>query len=243
MLEDGSPRYGIRTTGLTAVAEAPTRVPATVEQTAEAAATLDAAELKMALQYRHALRRFTGDADVVAALRQAHPEEFSEAEKMAANRLDSPAIWMRGARKAYDESTIEEADKAGTMLAHIGGLFGSLGLSIAFLTIVVGLGFLDVPPVPSLVVIVGVLVVMNRLQRKLSRKFDPRGLPVRIFRDEAAVLWDDVVSATFLAVLRSKDVPVDIATSAALTRGWNHTRYVASMAQELRTNHADPART
>ena len=45
----------------------------------------------------------------------------------------------------------------------------------------------------------------------------------------------------FLAVLWSKEVPVDIASTAALSRGWNYTRYVARMAQDLHPNHAEPA--
>ena len=56
----------------------------------------------------------------------------------------------------------------------------------------------------------------------------------------AHVFWDDVVNATFLAVPQNKGAEVDLATAAALTRGWNHTRYVASVAQELRSNHPAP---
>ncbi|APX03887.1 hypothetical protein [Arthrobacter sp. QXT-31] len=33
----------------------------------------------------------------------------------------------------------------------------------------------------------------------------------------------------------------DIASTAALSRGWNYTRYVARMAQDLRTKHTEPA--
>ncbi|WP_427170702.1 hypothetical protein [Arthrobacter sp. 92] len=48
------------------------------------------------------------------------------------------------------------------------------------------------------------------------------------------------MNATFLAVLQNKGIVADIAAATALMRGWNHTRHVVSVAQELRSNHRQP---
>ena len=40
-----------------------------------------------------------------------------------------------------------------------------------------------------------------------------------------------------LCVPQNKGIAVDLATAAGLTRGWNHTLYVATFAPELRITH------
>lgn len=240
MLEDGSPRYGIRTTGLEAIAEAPARPQATVAQTADAAAQLDGAELKLAAQHRYILDRFRQDAEVISSLREAHPEELKLAEAAVEARLGSPRTWIFGARKAYIDTTIDDAEKSGTMVSQFTAMMTSLGISIGSLVILIGMMVNNVPPLPFLGVTLGLWLILIPVRRKLDRTADRSTLPHDVSKDEALAFWDDVVNATFLAVLQNKGVEVDLATSAALTRGWNHTRYVASVAQDLRSNHSAP---
>jgi hypothetical protein len=240
MLEDGSPRYGIRTTGLEE-AEAPARPLATVAQTAEAAAQLDGPELKLASQHRYVLDKFSQDAWAISALRQAHPEELKLAEAAVETRLGSPTIWIRGAKKAYVEATLDEAEKDGTLLSQLGNRLKSIGLSLGSLVIVIGMMVQQVPPPVFLGVNLALWLGLMPIRKKLGRASEHGTLPNNIGKDEARVFWDDVVNATFLVVLQNKGIQADQATAAALTRGWNHTQYVASVAQQLRTNHAGPA--
>jgi hypothetical protein len=237
MLEDGSPRYGIRTTGLEAVAEAQSRPLVTVAQTADAAAQLDGAELKIAAQHRYVLDRFKQDAGMISSLRDSHPEELKLAEAAVEARLGSPRTWIFGARKAYIDTTIDDAAKSGTMVSQFAAMMMSLGISIGSLVILIGMMVQSVPPLPFLGVTLGLWLILIPVRRKLDRTADRSTLPHDVSKDEALVFWDDVVNATFLAVLQNKGIAVDLATAAALTRGWNHTRYVASVAQELRTSH------
>jgi hypothetical protein len=239
MLEDGSPRYGIRTTGLEPVVEAPARPLATIAQTADAAAQLDAAELKLAAQHRYILDRFKQDAEVISSLREAHPEELKLAEAAVEARLGSPRKWIFEARKAYIDTTIDDAEKSGTIASQLAAMLMSVGLSVGSLVILVGMMIQNVPPLPFLGVTLVLWLILIPARKKLSR-MDPPSLPADVSKDEAQLFWDDVVNATFLSVLQNKGIAVDLATAAALTRGWNHTRYVASVAQELRTNHAQP---
>ncbi|TSE14994.1 hypothetical protein B1A87_002730 [Arthrobacter sp. KBS0703] len=241
MLADGSPRYGIRTTGLAqvSVATAPNLI--RVGQTADAAALLDAAELKLAVQHRFVLDKYNhADAEIISGLRADHPEELKEAEATVAKRLDSPAVWMRGAKTAYTEAVIEEAQMDGTLMRQLAASLMSIGLSVAMLVIVIGLAATKAPPLISLVIVLGIYLGTRPIQRKLGRTVDPGSLPTRIDREDARFLWDDVVNATLVAVLQSKDIPLDQGTVKAALRGWNHTRYVATVAQELRTNPAQP---
>lgn len=241
MLADGSPRYGIRTTGLAqmSVATAPSLI--RVGQTADAAALLDAAELKLAVQHRFVLDRYNhADAGIITGLRADYPAELKEAEAIVAKRLGSPAVWMRGAKTAYTESVIDEAQRDGTLMKQLVASLMSIGLTMAMLVIVIGLAVTKAPPVISLVIVVGLFLGTRPIQRKLGRTVDPGSLPTRIDREDARALWDDVVNATLVAVLKSRDIPLDQGTIKAALRGWNHTRYVATVAQELRTNPAQP---
>lgn len=240
MLEDGSPRYGIRTTGLDAVVEAPAKPLSTVSQTADAAATLDAAELKLAAQHRFVLDRFAGDAAVISSLREAHHEELKLAEAAVSTRLGSPAVWIRGAGRAYVESTLDDAEKSGSLLSQLSTMLMSIGLSVGMLIVLIGMMIQNVPPLPFVGVAAAMWLIVIPVRRKLDRKTERITLPYDLRRDEAHAFWDDVVNATFLTVLQNKGTAIDLATAAALTRGWNHTRYVASVAQELRTNHSAP---
>jgi hypothetical protein len=218
---------------------APTRSLATVEQTADAAAMLDGAELRLAAQHRYVLDRFKQDADVIASLREVHPEELKEAEAAVAKRLSSQTVWMRGARRAYVEATIDDAEKDGTMLSQLAAMLSSsacLWAASSFSSVMV----LEVPILPFLGISVALWLILRSIRRKLDRKTERTTLPTNIDKEDAQMFWDDVVNATLLTVLQNKAIPVDLATSAVLTRGWNHTRYVASVAQELRTNHAQP---
>lgn len=241
MLPDGSPRFGIRTIGLDTIAKAPAR-PAqiTVAQTADAASMLDAAELKLAAQHRYVLDRFKQDAEVISTLRETHPEELKLAEAAVAARLGSPKVWIRGAVGAYSSAVTDRAERDGSLFAYLVNLLMSLGLSLAVLVIVIGMMVLKVPPLPFLGVGLVLWLTVIPAKRKIERKLASSNLPTDVDRTEAQIFWDDVVNATFLAVLQNRDIAVDLATAAALTRGWNHTRYVASVAQELRTNHAQP---
>ncbi|QOT19348.1 hypothetical protein [Paenarthrobacter sp. YJN-5] len=240
MREDGSPRYGIRTTGLEAFAEAPARPLVTVAQTADAAAQLDGAELKLAAEHRYVLDLFKEDAEVISSLREAHAEELKLAEAAVEARLASPWTWMSAAKRSYIESTIDDAEKAGTMVSQLASLLMSMGISVGSLVIMIGMVILQVPPLPYLGVCLVMLLVLVPIRRKLDRATDRTTLPHDVSKDEAQVFWDDVVNATLLAVLQNKGVEVDLATAASLTRGWNHTRYVSTVAQELRSNHAAP---
>ncbi|GAA4034670.1 hypothetical protein GCM10023063_18530 [Arthrobacter methylotrophus] len=236
MLEDGSPRYGIRTTGLESVVT-PARPLATVAQTADAAAQLDGAELKLAAQHRYILDRFRQDAAVISSLREAHPEELKLAEAAVETRLGSPKVWIRGARKAYVETTVEDAEKTGTLGSLLVTMLMSLAISIGSLVIIIGMMVQQTPPLVFLGVNLALWLGLIPIRKKLERTAGHGTLPDNVSKDEARVFWDDVVNATFLAVLQNKGIAVDLATAAVLTRGWNHTRYVASVAQELRTNH------
>ncbi|ACL41970.1 hypothetical protein Achl_4019 (plasmid) [Pseudarthrobacter chlorophenolicus A6] len=241
MLADGSPRYGIRTTGLAqvSVATAPSLI--RVGQTADAAALLDAAELKLAVQHRFVLDKYNhADADIISGLRADHPEELEEAEAIVAKRLGSPVVWMRGAKTAYTEAVIEEAQMDGTLMRQLAASLMSIGLTVAMMVIVIGLAAMKAPPLISLVIVTGIYLGTRPIQRKLGRTVDPGNLPTRIDREDARLLWDDVVNATLVAILQSKDVPIDQGTVKAALRGWNHTRYVGTVAQDLRTNPAQP---
>lgn len=240
MLADGSPRYGIRTgTAPTHVATVPSLV--RVERTADAAALLDAAELKLAVQHRFVLDRVNhADAEIISGLRAGHPEELKEAEAIVAKRLGSPSVWMRGAKTAYTEAVIDEAQMDGTLVNQLVASLKSLGLAVVSLVIVVGLVVTEAPYLPSLAIIIGMVLAVLHIQRKLSRTIDPRCLPTRIDREDARSLWEDVVNATLVDLLQSKGIPLDQATMRVALRGWNHTRYVASVAQELRSNTAKP---
>lgn len=241
MLADGSPRYGIRTTGLvsTPVATVPSLI--RVGLTADAAALFDAAELKLAVQHRFVLDKVDqADAELIADLRASHPEELKEAEVVVAKRLGSPAVWMRGAKTAYTESVVEEARKDGTLIKQLASALMSLGLSVAMLVIIIGLAVMDAPPEVFMAVLVAMILGTRPIQKKLGRTINLGGIPTRIDREDARTLWDDVVNATLVAVLQNKDIPVDQASTKAALRGWNHTRYVGTIAQELRTNTAQP---
>lgn len=240
MLADGSPRYGIRTTGLgqASVSTVPNLI--RVGQTADAAALLDAAELKLAVQHRFVLDKFNfADAEIISGLRADHPEELKEAEAIVAKRLGSPSVWMRGAKTAYTEAVIEEAQMDGTLMRQLTASLMSIGLTMAMLVIVIGLAVMQAPPLTSLLIVLAIYLGTRPIQRKLGRTVDPGSLPTRIERDEARALWDDVVNATLVAVLQNKDIPLDQGSIKAALRGWNHTRYVATVAQELRTNPAE----
>lgn len=239
MLEDGSPRYGIRTTGLVAEGETPAITPAIVGRTAEEAATLDGAELKLAAQHRFVLDRFVNDAATISDLREAHPDELKEAEDTVAARLGSPAVWRVGARKAYARSVAEEADKDGTLPNLFAHTLMAIAIYLGAIVLAIGAASLEIPFTALFLVILGYWFLTAPLQRKIRRQALRKALPV-VEPEDARIFWDDVVNATLLSVLRSKGVHVDIATSAALMRGWNHTRYVATVAQELRINPARP---
>lgn len=241
ILADGSPRYGVRTTGLvqTPAAAAPNLI--RVGQTADAAALLDAAELKLAVQHRFVLDKFNhADAGIISGLRTDHPEDAKEAEGIVATRLGSPAAWMRGAKTAYTQAVIEEAQMDGTLVNQLAASLKSIGLTVAMLTVVFGLMATNAPPLLSLLIVIGLFLATRPLQRKLGRTVDPGNLPTRIDREDARLLWDDIVNATLVSVLQSKGVALDQGTLKAALRGWNHTRYVATVAQELRSNPAQP---
>jgi hypothetical protein len=57
-------------------------------------------------------------------------------------------------------------------------------------------------------------------------------------RKNGRTLWDDVVNSTLLTALQHTGA--DIATTAALSRRWNHVRYVASVPKDPRIINADP---
>lgn len=241
MLADGSPRYGIRTTGLSSIPVATVPSLMRVGQTADAAALLDAAELKLAVQHRFVLDKFNhADAEIISDLRGAHPEELKEAEAIVAERLGSPSVWMRGAKTAYIESVIEEAKADGTLVRQFASALMSLGLSVALLVIVIGLAVLDAPSSAFLAIVVAMSLGARPVQKKLGRTVNPGGVPTRVDREDARILWADIVNATLVSVMQNKGIPVDQATSKAALRGWNHTRYVGTVAQELRTNPAQP---
>lgn len=144
------PRYGVRTTGLE---QAPTVTDSHLvraEQTAEAAALLDAAELQLAVQHRFVLSRFNkADAEIIAELRVRHFSELQEAEAVVASRLASPAVWMRGATRAYSEAVLEPAEMDGTLVAKLVASLKSLMIVMAALAIVVGLMVTIAPAVPA----------------------------------------------------------------------------------------------
>lgn len=237
MMEDGSPRYGIRTTGLVAVSDAPPAL-ADIGQTADAAAMLDAAELKLASQHRYILDTFSQDAGVISSLREAHPEELKLAEAAVESRLGSPKKWAFGAQRAYIDTTVDEAEKAGTLARQLVTMLLSSGLAAAALILIVGMLVQNVPPLPFLAIVAGLWLLTWPVRRRTERDLDRVTLPHDLSAAEARTFYDDVVNATFLVVLQNKGIPVDIATAASLTRGWKHTSYVASVAQDLRTNHA-----
>lgn len=240
MLEDGSPRYGIRTTGLVAVAEAPALALTRIDQTADAAAMLDGAELKMAVQHRFVLDRFADDAATILSVLEARPDELKVAEEAVAKRFGSPATWMEGAATAYIRTTTEDAGRDGTAGTQLAAMLGSASIYFVGLVLVIGMAVLNVPFLPFMGITAVYWFVAAPFQRRLRRSVDRVALPTSVDREDAKALYDDVVNATLLTVLQHKDVDVDIAISKSLTRGWNHTRYVASVAQDLRTNHAHP---
>ncbi|MET4144202.1 hypothetical protein [Arthrobacter sp. UYCo732] len=241
MLADGSPRYGIRTTGLVPTPVAAVTGLVRVGQTADAAALLDAAELKLALQHRFVLDRVNhADAEIITHLRAEHPGELKEAESIVAERLGSPTVWMRGAKSAYAEARAEEAHNDGTLFRQLGAALKSLGLTVAMLVVIIGLTVVQAPPLTSLGIIVGMFLAARPIQKQVNRTINPGGISTRIDEEDAGILWDDVVNATLVSVLQNKDIPVDRASTTAALRGWNHTRYVGSVAQELRTNTAQP---
>ena len=98
----------------------------------------------------------------------------------------------------------------------------------------------EAPPLPSLAIVIGMILARRHIERKLSRTMDPGSLPTRTDREDARSLWEDLVNATLVAVLQRKGIPLDQATTKVALRGWNHTCYVTSIAQELRTDHAQP---
>ncbi|WP_104140036.1 hypothetical protein [Arthrobacter sp. ZGTC131] len=134
MLADGSPRYCIRTAG--AGPAHVTTIPSLVRvgQTADAAALLDAAELKLAVQHRFVLDRVNhADAEIISGLREDHPEQLKEAKAIVAKRLGSPSLWLRGAKTAYTEAVIDEAQMDGTLVNQLVASLKSIGPSAASL--------------------------------------------------------------------------------------------------------------
>lgn len=237
LLEDGSPRYGIRTAEYQeAPAAAAVRPDARVEQVAEAAALLDGAELRLAADHRHVLDRITGDAPLIQALREEYPEYLREAEAIVAERLGPPKAWAKDARTAFQKAVGEEAAMNGTLAARTPAMLGYLALQLGILTLIVGMAVNEVPLAYFLAIFVGLHFALRPTQRKLTRTV-MRGLPTRVGPEDARELWDAVVNATLLAVLAGKGITVDPATDRAARRGWNHLRYVASVAQDLRTNY------
>lgn len=241
LLEDGSPRYGVRTTGLeTAPAETAVKPEVRVGQTSEAAALLDGAELKLIADHSYVLDRITGDAPLIRALREEHPDSLKEAETIVASRLVSPKAWVAGARDAHREAVHEEAAMNGSLAAKTPAMLGYLAMQLGFLVVIIGMAINDVPILYLLAVYVGLRLASRSAQRKLARKA-MRGLPARVGPEDAQELWDSVVNTTLLAVLAVKGVTVDAATDRAARRGWNHMRYVASVSQDLRTNYGNSA--
>ncbi|NHW47325.1 hypothetical protein HAV21_10540 [Paenarthrobacter sp. MSM-2-10-13] len=120
------------------------------EQTAEAAALLDAAELQLAVQHRFVLSRFNkADAEIIAELRVRHFSELQEAEAVVASRLASPAVWMRGATRAYSEAVPEPAEMDVTLVEKLVASLKSLMIVMAALATVVGLVVTIAPAVPA----------------------------------------------------------------------------------------------
>lgn len=235
MLDDGSPRYGIRT-GEPAEATVPVSQGVDISRLLQAAAELDGAELKLAAQHRFVLDRFKGDAALIKALRKAFPVETKEAEAAVRGRLGSPDTWMRGARKAYNKAVSDEAERNGTLFGRGAAALASLGLSLVIMATLLGLIISRAPALPALMIVLALLAVTKPIQRRLRRTIDHGSLPARVSSDDGAAFWDDVVNATLLAVLANKGLIVDQATAAAAGRGWQHTLYASGLAQELRTN-------
>lgn len=146
---------------------------------------------------------------------------------------------MEGSRRAYFDGVNEDGERSGILFRQGIAAIGSLSITAALMAVIVGLALHEVPPLPSLAVIAAIIIGLNPVNRGLSRTIQRGTLPTRLHREDAQELWDDVVNATLLSVLEVKGIPVALATAKATGRGLNHTRYVASVAQELRTNHAD----
>jgi hypothetical protein len=225
MVADGSPSYGIRTTCLVSSPAAAVPSLIRVGQAADAAAMLYAADVKLALQYSVVLDKFNhSDAEIISDLRAAHPEELKEAEAIVAKRLVSPAVWMRCPKSAYTKAVVEDAETNGTLVRQMGAALTPLGLSVAMLVIVIGLAENNAPPLASVVIVLAMFIGAQPKQKKLSRTINPGGIPTRIEKGDARILWGDVVNATLVFALQNKGIPVDRASITASLRGWNHTR-------------------
>ena len=106
---------------------------------------------------------------MVTSLREAHPEELKLAEAAVEARLVSPRTWLLEARKAYIDTTVDDAEKSGTLLTQITALLMALGLSVGSLTIVIGMMIQHVPLLPFLGVNLALWLVLMPRPARSSR--------------------------------------------------------------------------
>lgn len=229
-LADGSPRYGHRTASAGAVQTMPPAAPLDV---AEGAAKLSLDAMAAAIDRR--LRSAWADkADpAVEALRTGNPEELAAARALVRLHLGSQRQWRIKAQDVREKQLAgmlgrRKADRrAGEILALRLGLMAALIAPPAFIVATTPddiLKLLLAGIACFVFAVVGGYFLTCRARVPVMPAI--RGPWLNELRE-------DVVNATFVAILQNKGTTVDPRTAAAASRGWESIQAAAKAVASL----------
>lgn len=241
LLADGSPRYGIRTTGPAEAAEAdvPVECPAPeprrgINGEADAilreALTFDANQLATAQNHRFKQPWAEEEDDLIVAFRAEHAKLEEVAARATNEALEGSFKWFMRSVKP-----LAEVHRA-VRLRRSPALRGSVNLVKLLIRasrlLIVWLMIAN----PTAEAVVGGLVLLFLL-RQFSRSNQarlklPLGARLRWggFRDHRR----DIPDAVLLALVIGDGHAVDDATAQAVGRGWRHLIFVAGKVDEIR---------
>ncbi|MCC3292493.1 hypothetical protein [Arthrobacter sp. zg-Y1110] len=243
LLPDGSPRYGVRTTGAGqdhAVVK-PVRPflgsPAALISEAEA---MDAGHLHAAVKLRYSQEWADAPDPVLEAWRKEHPAELKEAEALVGKKLGKGGGSMALTSPWYLSALVLESRRnqpvrmrrretrtgRGTRLANMLFRAAMLGALIGMIR-----SGGDPQVVVSMVLfyllVSEPLAVSSRQSRRLP---DTAAVPLTGL-DE---LRGDLVNAVLLGIVLGKGIDVDPVIRAAAERGWRHVRHAADGVDRIR---------
>ncbi|VXB82335.1 hypothetical protein [Arthrobacter sp. 8AJ] len=232
-LADGSPRYGHRTDSASAVqATPPVTAPADL---AEGAARLSLDVMAAAIDRR--LRSAWADVPdpAVEALRRDNPEELAAARALVRLHLGSQRQWLIKAQAVRDKQ-----------LAGVWARRRAAGRSREVLALRLGLMAALIAP-PAYIVATSPDDILRLLLAGIACfAFAVAAGHFLTCRTRVPVMpnirgpWltelrEDVVNATFVAILQNKGTPPDSGTAAAARRGWESVQAASKAIDSLNT--------
>ena len=223
MMADGSPRYGIRTGGLTDVLEpaAPAAAPEAADALAKKAAGYDANDLAVAARFRYAIRNSSGAQKALEDLRDSHPAEYKEAIKVVAAELNSLKDWHRSASYSSRQAVLISERVRGLNGLTRTALFMRLLLHLAPLVVIVGLLAAGAEFWVAFGAFLAAIMAEPLAKERYARRtIGPDHMGVSMAA--AGVLWEDIVDATFINILDGKGITVGPFARQAALAGWNH---------------------